>query len=131
MKKLTKEQFDQKWQHINSINEAAKLVEEAIDAYKAQAQMYWDEVEEAVAKYNEAISQASEFKDEVCSEAQEYYDERSEKWQESEKGKSYQEWIDEWESCLDEIEVEQPEELEVPDMEAPDILENLPDEPNS
>ncbi len=130
MKKLTKAQVEARWRHMDALKASSETVEEAIDQYNQTMQEAWEKIEEAVSSYNEAIAQASEFKEEVYSEAQEYYDERSEKWQESDKGQSYQEWIDEWEADLDEIEVEQPDELEVPDMEASDSLENLPDEPD-
>jgi uncharacterized coiled-coil DUF342 family protein len=122
MKKLTKAQVEARWRHMDALKASSETVEEAIDQYNQTMQEAWEKIEEAVSSYNEAIAQASEFKEEVYSEAQE--------WQESDKGQSYQEWIDEWEADLDEIEVEQPDELEVPDMEASDSLENLPDEPD-
>lgn len=73
-------------------------------------------------KYNEIVSNLNNFIIEQRDEMQMYFDERSEKWQESDAGSSYQDWIDAWDLEIGEVE-------DFDDVEIPDESE-LPDEPD-
>lgn len=51
------------------------------------------ELEELRENAKEVLSAMKEKFEELADAAQEYYDDRSEKWQESERGESYCEWV--------------------------------------
>jgi hypothetical protein len=78
-----------------------------------------DEKNFDVVKYNEAIQNLNSFIFEIREEMQMYFDDKSEKWQESDKGFAYQEWIENWEVEFEEIEnfdeIELPVEAELSD----------------
>jgi hypothetical protein len=70
-------------------------------------------------RYNTKIKELNQFIDDIRSDMQDYYDERSEKWQESDNGQMYQDWIDQWDNCYlevdDFLEVNIPEDFDLPD----------------
>ena len=55
-------------------------------------------------------------------------DERSEEWQEGDTGQAYQEWISQFENELEEIELEEPDDVDVPESPA-EQLDGIDDEP--
>jgi hypothetical protein len=54
-----------------------------------------------------------------------YYDERSEKWQETDAGSSYQDWKSQFEA----LDIDQLEQLELDDLRLADDLEDFPEDP--
>lgn len=88
-----------------------------------------DTVADEISDYNTFVREAQEFIEEMRDEMQAYYDDRSEKWQESDTGTEYYDWIDAWETGLDEIEDIQPEEIDCPDFDAVETILNYPQEP--
>jgi hypothetical protein len=72
-------------------------------------------------KYNDVVENLNNFIEDQRSQMQNYFDGRSEKWQESDKGDAYQNWIDAWEIVIDKVKY----------FDDVDILneEELPDEP--
>jgi hypothetical protein len=88
----------------------------------------WERVESALLSLNEKIIEAEEWRGDMASEMQDYFDERSERWQESDAGSNYQDWLTEWGSELPEVELDAPEDVEMPEVEALDTLEGLPEE---
>ena len=129
MKRLNRKQSSEKASHVQAINTAKEKLEEVILEYNSKMGAAWGPVQEALDKLNQAVAEANEFRDDICTQQQDYYDERSEKWQEGDAGSSYSSWMEEWDSELEEVRMEPPEELEVPDCsEALDQLEQLPEE---
>jgi len=90
MKKLTKEQL--------------KRREEII----VEMRRRHEAVQAAVADLNTTIQEANELITEVHNDQEVYFDERSEKWQEGDAGSAYSDWMQEWDSEIDEV--ESPEE---------------------
>jgi len=87
-------------------------------------------VKEKLDSLNAKIREAGEWAEGLFSDMQSYYDERSDKWQEGDAGQSYDAWKSEYESLdVDEVDIEFPEDLEVPGCDVADNLESLPDEP--
>lgn len=129
MKTLTKNQLAEKARLGLALHQAAQKVDTAIAAFNHVLDEAKAPVEQALEEYNDALRQAAEFCEEVASDQQSYFDDKSEKWQESDRGQEYQQWMNDWANvCLDEATVELPDEVEVPDLSAPDTLEDLPDE---
>lgn len=80
-------------------------------------------VMEAVTKYNEKQEEAREYIAGIGMTMAESYADKSERWQESDRGRATQSWIEEFENIdLQEIEIEE-------DDENVTTLEGLPEEP--
>lgn len=94
----------------------------------------WPEFEEIVAKintaidvYNEIVHEAKGVVDDIASEAESAYDEKSDKWRDGERGQAIYEWFSELQN-LDLEDVEQIEVPEQPTLDHDGTLENVPQE---
>jgi len=77
---------------------------------EAQLDELHQKVVDAAVALNAARSEFEQFREEKVAEMESFFEERSERWQESEKGEAYRQWITEWErEVLDEVD-EAPEE---------------------
>jgi hypothetical protein len=130
MKCLSKKQFEQRAALVADLRKQAALLEKAVADLDAAVAAATPAIASAVVDYNAAREAAEAFVGEIAQEATEYHGERSEKWQESDAGQAYKSFADEWEGAyFEELEIELPEDLEVPELDAADILEGLPEEP--
>lgn len=68
---------------------------------KQQKQALATKIENALANLEQAIQEANEFIEDVHTSMEEFYDERSQRWQESEAGSAYEDWISEWGTEID------------------------------
>ncbi len=130
MKRFSKEQSAKVSQHVETLRAAADKVTAEVSNYNSARATAWKPLEEAVAAYNAAVIDANAMMEGIAADQQSYIDERSEKWQEGDAGQVYQEWMQAWEGSLEELDIDEPDELEEPDMNAADALEELPDEPS-
>lgn len=131
MKKLSRQQLQEKEQHVQKIREAKEALEREIGKFNTELGVLRNPVEQALANLNDAVTAANEFRQGIADDQENYYDERSEKWQEGDNGSAYSEWKDSWGNEFSEVEMEFPDELEEPDCDAADDLETMPDEPNT
>ncbi len=92
MRKLSKDQVDQKAKIADDLDKAHTAVGDAIDAY------------------NVVLNAAREFAQEVVTEIDDYVSERSERWQAGDAASQYEEWKGEWEG-FDHEDVETPESV--------------------
>lgn len=155
MKRLNKKQLATKEDYISSINklkaeleteieifnevmaEAWSAVETAIETYDSVASETWSEVDGKQKELAATIQEANNFINEIHSDMESYYDDKSDRWYESERGESYLEWKDQWEEELEFEEVEQPgnldfyqpDSIDMPEINAGEVLEELPEEP--
>lgn len=82
------------------------------------------DVDAAIIKYNEVLYDARDFASTITADAQSHYDDKSDKWQEGDRGTSYQDFINEWEGVeLDDIDFDDVDDHAVK-------LEELPEEPS-
>lgn len=126
MKKLSKTRIKQFNEIVEIVKDSQEKLDSAIEEYNNALDEKWAVIQAAQENYNTAISDAVGFAEEISNDMNEYFDERSESWQESEKGDSYREWIDEWENIeLEESNLEQPEFLPEVGSEMADLLEEL------
>lgn len=129
MKKLTKQQIDERSKLCARLRLAAAAVETQIADYNRKTSELGCDVTAAIDGYNSAVQDAKEFAEQIACDAQAFIDDRSERWVESDAGKDYVAWKDEWEGAeLEEISVELPDEFEEPEMSAADVLEQLAEE---
>ncbi len=126
--KLTKKEMVTRDQIVAALREKGGGLEEAISTFNTAFEEAWGAVDAALTEYNDALAEAKEFTDEIHGDRQNEYDEKSEKWQEGERGEIASSWLGEWEGIdLSEIEIEKPDEIDVPDLSHADDLEGLPE----
>ena len=127
--KLTKEQRADRDRFVQALREKGEALAGAVEAYNTALEELGKPVLAALEAYNEALSDARIFAEEVGQAIDDQIAEKSERWQDGEKGEKAAEWRDEWQGAtLDDVELELPEPLEEPDLDAAGALEELPEE---
>jgi hypothetical protein len=130
MKSLSKNEVGQKTALIGEIRTAHEALEAAINNYNSVMEAEKNKVTEKLDTLNSRIQEAGEWVEGIVSDMSSYYGDKSEKWQEGENGQNYANWMNGYESFdADKVDIDFPEDIEVPDCEVADELENLPDEP--
>ncbi len=126
--KLSKSEAAERALLVDQLTEAKTEMTEAIEAFNAKMEQEWQEVREKIDEYNEKLSEAAEFRDNIVQAKQDEWDGRSEKWQDGERGSAAGDWIREWETAnFDELDIANPEPIDVPDTDADEDLGSLPD----
>lgn len=125
MKRLSKEHERQKALNVEALNKAAEAVRAAVAAVNAEIGA---KLNPAIDAYNAALSDAEQFKDEIAGEMDSYMDDRSDNWRNGDAGQTYDSWKSEWEG-FDATELGSIEEIEEPEMDHADNLEQLQHEP--
>jgi hypothetical protein len=126
--KLTAADRQGKFQLQDDLLDAETALLKAYEAFRAGSGE-WTDVERSDRDYRQVIDGANTFIATIHEDQEDYFSERTEKWQESEKGQAYQEWMNEWD-----IEIS-PDELPEPEMDgdlelyALEMLQELPEEP--
>ncbi len=99
------------------------------DAYNSQIEKIKEMLSPELARLNElckeidsALERLEGESSSLVRDMEEYYEDRSEKWQESEKGEQYQDWINAWNNLSSEL-PDVPEEKDDCDFE--DLLEDV------
>ena len=81
-------------------------------------------------RYNELIQEANDLMSTVHDEQESFFDARSTAYQDGNAGQNYQIWTDEWSEGLDELdELDFPDPMEEPELDAAHMLMDLPDMP--
>lgn len=130
MKRLSKEQVKRHAQLATDLHEAYREMEAAIGYYNVAVSEAFAKLAPAVEAFNAKVTEANEFIGEVHDEQEAYFDEKSERWQEGDAGSAYSDWKGEWETEVEEVELEEPGELDVPDVDI-ESFENLEEESSS
>lgn len=128
MKKLNKEQMEQRETHSTTLHTAFEKIEANYSILEDMINDYNKDVD----TFNEALAATREFVGEITADMNSYMEDKSEAWQEGDKGGEYAEWRDTW----DQMELEDMEHLTMPDNPTdttystiPDELRELPSEP--
>lgn len=117
MKKLNKEQTAQHTKLSEVLHDAHEELDGAIKKYNEKVAVAFSELESLVDTFNAKITTANDFIGEVHSEQESFFDEKSEKWQEGDIGSAYTDWMSTWELEIEAIELDNPGELETPDID--------------
>ncbi len=129
---LTKELAAERDVMVAKLSAARSTLDTAIEAHNEAVRAAHAALDAAAAEYNEAIEEARGFAGDVAREADEAIGERSDKWQESEKGKAAQEFAETWEGvCLEDFSIGDAAEIDGPDEDAAEMLDALPNAPES
>lgn len=131
MKSISNKQLEQLNSFKSDLQQKQEEVSSASTDFNGKVQELWANlVADSIDEYNKTVSAAQDFVDQTQEEIQNYYDERSESWQSGEHGTSFNEWINQWDVSLEEIDMDSPSETDLPDFGAVGQLEDLPEEPN-
>ena len=113
-----------------AIRKTRDELDAAVEKFNARNAESLVPVEAAIDKLNAALIAAAEWRDGVTQEMERYAVDRSERWRESEAGQNFKLWKDQFLGLfLDEIELEKPDDLEIPDTIEPEEILELPDQP--
>jgi len=123
MNNLSKEQI----QEIHNFTAELNTLSEEIDTEQDNAREGTAKLNEKIQRYNNVLKNARDFRDGVVQKMKDYSNDQPDNWQESE-GETYQEWID----AMEELELNNLELVELPqveDREHASVLEDLPSSP--
>ena len=113
-----------------AIRKTRDELDAAVEKFNARNAESLVPVEAAIDKLNAALIAAAEWRDGITEVMEQYADARSDRWRESEAGKSFEQWKDQFLGLfLDEIELEKPVDHEAPDTIEPEEILDLPDQP--
>lgn len=112
MKKLSKDEEKRRSELSEELKKIAAEVDEAVVA----ANNAIDKVNDIIERYNNVVGEANGFREDIVNAIESYMDERSEKWHESDRASSYEDWKQEWEDELSELstysELDSPSDLD-------------------
>ena len=94
MKRVSKDQKQQRADLVTRLNDAAEAVRAALVAVNAEIA---GKLNSAIENYNLILSVAEAFRDEIVSELEHYASDRSDRWQKSERGERHEARKQEWE----------------------------------
>lgn len=131
MKRLTKQNVKEKADLAHKAQDAYAELDRAIEQFNSEMhKSFVALIEPLVTKLNEALSDIREFCEARIAEMDDFKDARSERWLDSEPGQNYQCWRDEWDavqSNLDDVRLDEPEEIDTPDVDI-DSFDSLNEE---
>ncbi len=113
MKKLSKDELEIQKQLLESFAEKAsdvdRLYSEYVDAVAA--------LNAAIDDLNGTVTELENYRQSIFDQMEEYFDGKSEKWQESDTGTEYRDWMDEWSNAT----VDTMEDVEEVGIDIPDV----------
>src|SRR5438067_11684451 len=129
MTKLSKAELSRRDEVASRLRRTFEDLNKIVDEFNEAMAAAWEKVETSLTAHNEAIADANSFKNEITQEMQDYFDGRSEKWQDGEKGQTYQSWKETWEEEFQEADLEKPDDLDVGELEDyAELIEQLPEQ---
>ena len=123
MRSLSENEIRRKAEIERKLDDALSGVENAQGAYNAEMQALWQKyMAPAFGRLNAALSEAERFKEGVEERLQNFSDDQSDKWQDSDEGSEFSDWLSEWQNAsFDEVDVEEPEEFDYESVIETDI----------
>jgi len=129
MKSLTREQIQTKLKLAQQLAEAGEDLQETIHRFNATLHIASAEIQALQGRFNELVQEAQGFVQSIHDEQETYRDDRSDRWNESDAGQTYEVWMDAWDASLEEIDLDLPEEIAEVPLDALEILRDLPERP--
>lgn len=125
MKSLSKSDQKERDDFVNRLRAKMETIDDLVQA----ANDAIDAVNEAISDYNATVDDVNSWAQDLIGQMEDYRDGRTEKWQESDDGQQYDNWIQSWADEL--APADELDKLEPPIMEAAGELEQrtiAPDE---
>ncbi len=130
MKKLTAKHIKEQDELVRSLESVADEIAEEVRQVNANISTARERIESLTTRYNDIVQDAKTFMSSIHDEQDSYFADRSSGWQEGDAGQSYESWMDEWNTDLEGLdEVELPDEVDEPELDAVSILRELPEQP--
>jgi 2-succinyl-5-enolpyruvyl-6-hydroxy-3-cyclohexene-1-carboxylate synthase len=129
MNSLSKTEQKEQEAHGAALEAAKGKLEDAISAFNAEMLSLFENVQAATEEYNEVVDQANGWRDDIHNAQEAFFDEKSERWQEGDRGENYSSWAEEWDNALEQVEVDCPDEIPMPEMDQVETITNLPAAP--
>lgn len=130
MRKLSNTQIktrDQIAASLDTVGEEIRHIIAKVNEVMEEAQ---EQIELKTGRYNELIQDANAFIQSVHEEQEAFFEGKSDTWRDGDAGQGYEYWKDQWACEVDEIdEVELPEDIEEPDLDAAEVLRELAEQP--
>jgi uncharacterized protein YukE len=118
---------------VDRLTGAERMLDEAITEFNEELKaLKEDKLLPKIETYNQVLRDAREFAEDIASRLDDKISERSESWQESEKGEAAIAFKESWETIgyeLEEIDLELPEDIEMPELGHAEVLQEAPTEP--
>lgn len=131
MKSIGKTNHARRNEIVAQLRTAEYKLTETCENYNNVVAAAWRLVADAQDEYNAIVIDANGFREDVVSDIQSYVDHRSDNWRDGERGSAYEEWKGQWETELEEVSLDEPDELATNlDESAADILSDFEEEPN-
>lgn len=128
MKRISKADEKRRDELVDKLTVCGNVLEAAIQTFNAAQTEAYKPVAVAVEQYNDLIREAEGFCSDIAGEIESYIDERSDVWREGDKGSAYSEWLSAWQDPPAEIDIEEPQEIDSPEMGGAESLRDLESE---
>lgn len=122
MKKINVKEYDGLIDLVDTLRTTSEAYNSQIEKIKEMLSPELDRLNELREGIEQALETIEEESSSLVGDMEEYYEDRSEKWQESETGEQYQEWVEAWSNISSEL-PDVPEEVSAYDFE--DLLEEV------
>lgn len=116
--KLDKQEAKEWHQWVANIGTARDDLNAAVDEYNIAMEEVRAPLLDAVAKYNQMISELVAWCEDIGSVYGGMYEEKGDKWKDSDKGQAVSEWVDQWTTFNpSEADPEIPEDIDIDDLD--------------
>lgn len=129
MKRLSKQDRDDMAKALADIEARVNTLDFFIRRYNDAVAEARSDVETNLELLNQAITDADELRATLADNMDNYYDDRSDKWREGDAGQAYYDWKEQWSHPFEQVELDIPYELEMPEVEAIELIGSLENEP--
>ena len=117
MKKLSKEQLKRHEELSAALHGAHEELDGAIKLFNETVAEAFGKLATYVEEFNSKVIDANTFVEEIHTEQEAYEGDKSDKWRESDAGSAYADWMSAWEISIEEVELDEPPELNTPDID--------------
>lgn len=118
--RLTKAERDQIKGEEQILRDAWSTLEDATDEANQKIRDVLEELAAAQSAYDGKVQDARSLMEEIFSSLRGDYDDKSERWQDSERGVEFDEWITNLETMAQDLEAYETEDIEWEDITMPD-----------
>jgi ElaB/YqjD/DUF883 family membrane-anchored ribosome-binding protein len=127
--KLTVREQKRKGELVTGLRQARSQLEDSISEFNKAVADAKELLKVAEDKYNETLQEARGFCEDMANDWDNQIAERSDSWRESEQAEAAQKLVNEWNGVsLDDVDLDMPDEIEVPSEDHSEVLEQLPEE---
>jgi len=117
MKKLSKEQLKRHEDLSAELHGAHEELDGAIKLFNETVSEAFGKLATYVDDFNSKVADANAFVEEIHAEQESYEGDKTDTWREGDAGSAYADWMSAWEVSIEEVELDEPPELDTPDID--------------